>query len=367
MATLSQLLEALRCADGSDLHLCAGAACGLHGSGELRFLSDRPLSHEQCAALIREAIGDAAVEELQESEDVEVCQSFGALGRFRFSVYLTHLGMAAVVRSIPEVVPTPDQLGLPQSVASFSTLRRGLVLLAGASGSGKTTTLAAIINLINHSRSCQIITIEKPIEHLHPSVQSIVAQREVGRHTSSFARGVATALRKGADVIALGDLSEPGSVQVAVEAANRGHLVLAAVCATSAVEAIERALEAWAPGEQPRARSRLAANLQGVVVQTLVRRKDKVGRTPAAEVLLNVGNMPSLLREGKLQQAQATIQAGARVGMSTLNDSLVRLVTEDIIHSTEALTASLDRDGLLRGLQSAGVELEMLAMAGIGT
>lgn len=326
-------------------------------AGDLRPMPNTSLSGIECTAMIREALGPEATSDLAGTDEIDACHAIGALGRFRIRASRGHVGPAAVFRAIPETVPPLERLGLPRSVASFAGLRRGLVILAGPTGSGKTTTLASIVDAINRSRRVSVVTIEKPVEHVHASRASMVIQREVGRHAASFAAGVAAALRDGPEVIVIGDVSSPDTIRAAMEAASRGHLVLTAMCASSAIDAIERVLESCAPSELPRARCQLALHLQGVIAQTLVKRKDDKGRCPAVEALLNLANMPTLIRDGKLQQAYATLQSSGRVGMSTLNDSLVRLVSEGQVDSREALAASMDRDALLKGLLAAGVEI----------
>ena len=278
----------------------------------------------------------------------------GGLGRFRVNVFRERRGIGAVFRLIPARVPTADELALPQVVRDFAMLHKGLVLVTGPTGSGKSTTLAAMIDLANRTRSQHIVTIEDPIEFVHPEGKALLTQREVGRDTQSFKDALRAALREDPDVVLIGELRDLETVSIALETAETGHLVFGTLHTLTAGAAIDRIIDQFPADRQNQVRTVLAEVLRGVVAQTLLRRRG-AGRVAALEVLVANQAVSNLIREGKTFQLASLMQTGRSIGMQTLVDAVTALVKSGVVDPGEAHAKIPDRAGLLAAFGRAGV------------
>jgi twitching motility protein PilT len=312
---------------GSDLHLTAGAPPTVRKSGEMQAVEGYP---ELQPTQLRETLYGIMTERQRKvfEEELELDFAYAVPGqaRFRVNVFQQRESMGAVLRLIPwEILPL-DQLGLPKIIETFAHLKRGLVLVTGPTGSGKSTTLAAIIDLVNRTRRGHIMTIEDPIEFLHAHGGCLVNQREVGQDTHGFRTALKHVLRQDPDVVLVGELRDLDTISVALTAAETGHLVFATLHTQSAQDTITRVVDVFPADQQQQVRTQLAATLQGVVCQSLVKTVDGRGRVAAVEIMICNSGVRAMIRDDKLQQIQGVLQAGAREGMQTLNAHLAVLV-----------------------------------------
>ncbi len=312
---LIKLLQEAVAVGASDLHCCAGEFPALRISGAVRVLSDRPvLSNAQLIEELEELLLPTLKTPLASVDEFDCAIALGDLGRFRVHIYQSSCGIAAAIRIIPRDIPSLESLGLPSFVSQIGAIEQGLVLVTGPTGSGKSTTLAAIINQINRERACQIITIEDPIEYQHSSIRSLVRHREVGVHTRSFGAALRSALREDPDVILVGELRDLETIQLALTAAETGHLILATLHASGATSSIERFVNAFPSEGRAQARSCLADCLEVVVSQRLIAGADGALK-PDAEILTATPAVRALIREGKTHQLPGVIQSSRGVGM----------------------------------------------------
>ncbi|MDR7523581.1 MAG: type IV pilus twitching motility protein PilT [Armatimonadota bacterium] len=321
----------------SDLHLKAGTRPMLRIDGTLVPARDERLSDERVRALVAEILTPEQLDRFHRELELDLAHSVPGLSRFRINVYQQRGGIGAAIRTIPAAVPTIEDLGLPRVVTRLASLPRGLVLVTGPTGSGKSTTLAAIVNHINHTRACHVVTIEDPIEYLHHDHLSIVTQREVGGDTHSFADALRHVLRQDPDVILIGEMRDHETIATAITAAETGHLVLATLHTVNAAQTVDRIIDAFPPHQQPQIRMQLSVALEGVLSQTLLPRRDGRGRTAAVEVMVGTPAVRNLIRESKTHQISSLMQGGAKDGMQTLNQALRRLVKEHIVEFEVAL------------------------------
>jgi twitching motility protein PilT len=274
---------------------------------------------------------------LEKHGQVDFAYTIPGVSRFRSNAYRQQRGVDVVFRAIPPTPPSLEGLGLPASLARFTDFHQGMVLITGPSGCGKSSTLAALINILNESRPDHIITIEDPIEVLHPSKRCVVNQRQVGRHTNSFARALRAALREDPDIIAIGELRDLETIQLALTAAETGHLVLATLHTSNAIRTVNRILGVFPPSQQEQIRTMFSESLRAVVSQRLVNRADGNGRVPALEVLVANKAVGNLIRDNKTFQLRSVIQTGGSKGMCLLDASLLELVKNKVITREEAL------------------------------
>jgi twitching motility protein PilT len=331
-ASLDTLLLALVQARGSDLHLTVGVPPTVRVNGHLRQLADYDeLTPDDTAVLARAALTEEQWQRFQADRELDFAYSIEGISRFRVNLYAQRGSYGVAIRSIPHVIKSLDELGVPESVARFAQLHRGLVLVTGPTGSGKTTTLAAIIDLANRTRSSHIVTIEDPIEFLHEHKSCVVNQREVGADTSSFAMALKHALRQDPDIILVGELRDLETTSVALTAAETGHLVLATLHTQSAAQTVERIIDMFPPHQQQQVRAQLAMALQGVVTQALAPRADGSGRAVVTEIMFATPAIRNLIREGKTHQIPSFMQAGGGEGMLSFDQHLAELVQKDLI------------------------------------
>jgi twitching motility protein PilT len=320
----------------SDIHLHSGAQVALRRFGRLAALPGPPLDREAAARAIGEILSSEQQAALDGQGQIDLAYTVPGVARFRGNVYRQQRGLDAVFRAIPAQPPTLTTLGLPLALARFANFHQGLVLITGPSGCGKSATMAALINIVNEERRDHIITIEDPVEVLHPSKSCLVNQRQVGRHTGSFARALRAALREDPDVIALGELRDLETISLALTAAETGHLVMATLHTTNAMRTINRILGVFPPNQQDQIRTMLSESLRAVVSQRLALRADGTGRVPALEVLVANKAVGNLVRENKTFQIRSVLQTGGSQGMCLLDSSLAELVKAGTITREEA-------------------------------
>ena len=332
LAVLNQMLVTLVESRGSDLHLTVGSPPMIRVDGGLRPLPGYgKLNSSDTALLARAAVDADQWETFQREQELDFAHSIVGVSRFRGNLYVQRNSCGAVFRAIPHEIKPLDELGMPDSVARFAHLPRGLVLVTGPTGSGKTTTLASILDLANRSRADHIVTIEDPIEFLHPHKRSVVNQREVGSDTGTFASALKHALRQDPDIILVGELRDLETTATALTAAETGHLVLATLHTQSATQTIDRVIDIFPPHQQLQIRAQLAASLQGVITQALAPRADNKGRVVVCEILTATPAIRSLIREGKSHQIPSFMQAGAGDGMLAFDQHLAEKVREQIV------------------------------------
>ena len=320
----------------SDLHLAAGSRPMMRLHGELTPINAQPLSRDAVHRMIYEILNDEQRRIFEESRDLDFAIDLGEVARFRVNVFNQRNGEGAAFRVIPTQIRTCQELGLPEIVQRLALRENGLVLVTGPTGSGKSTTLAAMIDLVNSTQKKHIITLEDPIEFVHKSKNSLVNQREVGPHTKSFAAALRAALREDPDVILVGEMRDLETISLALTAAETGHLVFATVHTKSAPKTIDRVIDAFPPGQQQQIRVQLAEALQGVVSQLLLPTKDKKSRVVALEIMVATVAIRNLIRESKTHQMPSAIQTGTALGMQSLEQSLKSLVMQGRVDRTHA-------------------------------
>jgi twitching motility protein PilT len=333
---LDRLLKYALSVGASDLHLHSGAPLKIRVNGRLTELNATPTPARTAEKLVEEILTPEQRTALRERGQIDFAYTLAAQGRFRSNAYRQQRGIDAVFRVIPPKPPTLEQLGLPASLARLANYHQGMVLLTGPAGCGKSSTLAALLNIINGDRPDHIITIEDPIEYLHPSKRCVVNQRQVGPHTGSFARALRGALREDPDIIAIGELRDLETISLALTAAETGHLVLATLHTNNAIRTVNRILGVFPPNQQDQIRTMVSESLRAVVSQRLVARADGNGRVPALEILMANKAVGNLIRENKTFQIKSVLQTGATHGMCLLDASLAELVKNKVITREEA-------------------------------
>ena len=343
----------------SDLHMSSAAPplVRLHGEMDPLF-DDVPLSQDELRPLLMEIIPEDNRAEFEETSDADFAHTIPGVARFRANYFVDRQGVGAVFRQIPFEILTPDVLGLPEEVLDLCWLSKGLVLVTGPTGSGKSTTLASLIDFVNRNRKDHIITIEDPIEFVHPNKKCLVNQREVGSHTRSFKTALRAALREDPDIVLVGELRDLETIAIAVETAETGHLVFGTLHTTTAPSTVDRIIDQFPPEQQGQIRVMLAESLKGVISQVLCK-KSGGGRAAAYEILLANTAISNLIREGKTFQLASAMQTGKSQGMCTMNDSLVALVVEGKVDAKEAYVKSVDKQGLKMMFAQKGIKLEL--------
>jgi twitching motility protein PilT len=339
---IDELLEMLMERRGSDLHMCVGSPPVLRVDGDLQPLNYAELTPTKIQELIYAILTDERVIEFETHYELDFAYSVPGLSRFRVNVHKQRGSMGAVLRAIPMQPPTLEQLKMPPVLKTMSMRPRGLILVTGPTGSGKSTTLAAMIDEINRNRRCHVVTIEDPIEFLHRNKRSIIIQREVGADTKSFAAALRHVLRQDPDVILIGEMRDLETIAAAVTAAETGHLVLATLHTTSAAQTVDRVIDVFPPHQQEQIRMQLSTVLEGILCQTLLPRADGIGRACAQEVLVATGAVRNLIREGKTHQMSSILQSGGQFGMQTLDQSLKALVNSKQVRPDAAAAVAQD-------------------------
>src|SRR6186713_2809474 len=348
MATLPDLLKTMVEMQGSDLHLSIGSPPQSRVHGELKRMTHPDLTPTDTKSLSYAVLTDAQKKRFEETKELDFSFGIRGLARFRCNMFNQKGAVGAVYRQIPEKIRAFEDLGLPQVMAKLAERPRGLVLVTGPTGSGKSTTLAAMIDKINKERKGHIITVEDPIEFIHRHQSCIVNQREVGTDTKSFQSALKYALREDPDIILVGELRDLDTIGAALTIAETGHLALATLHTNSAAEAINRIIDVFPSHQQSQVRAQLAFVLEGIVTQTLVPRAGGRGRAMAAEILVVTPAVRALIRDDKIHQIYSTMQSGKKFGMQTMNDALYGLYMSRDVALDDCLRASHDPNEFLR-------------------
>lgn len=347
---LTSLLREMIRLDASDLHLMAEGPPRVRRTGDLEILNPELLGPDALEEALREIMPESALAEFDERDGADFAHVARGIGRFRVNVFRHFAGIGAVFRWIPDQIQSLESLGLPEALHQFGLQSNGMVLVTGKTGSGKSTTLAAIIDAINQRRRGHIITIEDPVEFIHTRKKSLVSQREVGRHTPTFVDALRSALREDPDVIMVGELRDLETMALAVTAAEMGILIFGTLHTAGAVSTIDRMINTFPPKRQGQVRHMLSTSLQGVVSQQLLRRADGGGRVVAAEVLINNHAVGNIMREGKTEQLNDIIRSSALQGMLSMDASIQRLLDADVITAREAYATATDKSRFERGV-----------------
>jgi twitching motility protein PilT len=335
---LDELLITMVRSRGSDLHLTVGAPPSVRVHGDLRPLPGYPeLRPADTTALLRLVTTQEQWERFEREQELDLAYDLPGISRFRVNLFQQRNAYASVMRAIPHEIKPLDELGIPEQISRFAHLPRGLVLVTGPTGSGKTTTLASLLDLANRTRRDHIVTIEDPIEFLHPHKRCLVNQREVGVDTEGFATALKRVLRQDPDIILVGELRDLETVSTAITAAETGHLVLATLHTQSAAQTIDRIIDVFPSHQQQEVRAQLSTALQGVVTQALCRRADGEGRTVVCEVMFATSAIRNLIREGKNHQIPSFMQSSGGDGMLTFDAHLAQRVNQSIITYAQAL------------------------------
>lgn len=343
MAKIDAFFELMHEQGASDLHLVTGQQPALRIRGDIERIKFNVLENDELKAMLYEITPEHKVKQFEETGDVDFAYEIPGLARYRANFFMQKYGCAAVFREIPTKIMTTDQLGLPAVVSKLASLPRGLVLVTGPTGSGKSTTLAAIIDEANRTRKDHIITVEDPIEFVHTSQSCIVNHREVGIHTKTFTAALRGALREDPDIILVGEMRDLETIRLAVEAASTGHLVFGTLHTSSAAKTVDRVIEVFPASEQMQIRSTLADGLRAVLSQVLFKRVDKKGRCAALEIMIANSAVRNLVREAKTFQIPSMIQTGKKFGMQLLDDSIMDLLNKGWISPDEAYIKANDK------------------------
>lgn len=355
MLNMQDLLLLLVEKKASDLHLTAGVPPMLRIDGEILPTEYEKLTPDMCQRLIYSLLTDSQKEKYEATNELDLSFGIKGVGRVRMNVFRQRGSVGAALRSIPQKMMTFDELNLPPVVNEMMKLHKGLILVTGPTGSGKSTTLASMINYLNENRTSHIITIEDPIEYVHPHKKSIVNQREVGSDTGSFATALKYVLREDPDIILVGEMRDLETIAAALTIAETGHLVFATLHTTDAASSVNRIIDVFPPHQQYQIRSQLSLVLQAVFAQQLLPHISGTGRVLAAETLIVTPAIRNLIREMKIEQIYLAMQTGGKFGMQTMNQSLNDLYAKRQVSYQTALEASTDPDDFKRILQKANI------------
>lgn len=336
MAQIDQFLKVLVEQGGSDLHLTTGSPPIMRVHGHMQRFKFRDLTPKDMEALVYEIMKQEWRTTFADTQDFDFAYEIAGLARFRVNVFWQRKGMGCVLRTIPSTVLSADQLGLPDAIRRMCMLTRGLVLVTGPTGSGKSTTLAAMVDLINETRQDHILTIEDPVEFTHQNKECLVNQREVGTNTRSFASALRAALREDPDVILVGEMRDRETVELGITAAETGHLVFGTLHTNSAPKTVDRIIDVFPADQQDQIRAMLAESLKGVISQVLLRKKDGKGRLAAYEIMVGTSAVSNLIREGKIHQIPSMIQTGKKDGMQLLDQHILEYLMSEQIDAREA-------------------------------
>lgn len=343
MAKIDAFFKLLNEQGASDLHLAAGQQPALRVRGEIERIKYKRLNSDDLRGMLYEITPEDKIKVFEETGDIDFGYEIPGLARYRCNFFMQKNGVSAVFREIPDTIMTCEQLGLPPVIAKLAGLPRGLVLVTGPTGSGKSTTLAAIVDECNRTRKDHIITIEDPIEFVHQSQSCIINHREVGLHTKTFSAALRGALREDPDIILVGEMRDLETISLAIEAASTGHLVFATLHTSSAPKTVDRMIEVFPHDQQAQTRSTLSDGLRAIVAQVLFKRVDIKGRCVALEILIATAAVRNLIREAKTHQIPSMIQTGKKYGMILLDDAIMDLLNKGMISADEAYMKANDK------------------------
>ena len=333
---------------GSDLHLEAGAPPAIRLNGDIKFLDEPLLERTQVEEMLLPILSKSLAQEFLDTGSVDFSYEVPNLSRFRVNFLLHNRGMGGVFRTIPSRVPTLDDLNLPPVINQIANIPKGLVIVTGPTGSGKSTTLAAIVNHINRTRRKHIITIEDPIEFVHKSDKSMIQQREIGAHAKSFAKSLRSALRESPDIVLVGEMRDLETISEAIRAAETGHMVLGTLHTNSAAKTVDRIVDVFPAEEQDQIRSMLSGSLKAVIAQQLLQTRDRKGRVAVQEIMIVNFGIAGLIREAKTSMISSFIHMGSEEGMQSMDSHLIELCQSGWIDTKTAFERCLDRGVLAR-------------------
>ncbi|WP_019881732.1 MULTISPECIES: type IV pilus twitching motility protein PilT [unclassified Methylophilus] len=331
----------------SDLHLSSGLPPMIRVHGDVRKINLPAMDHAEVHRMLYDIMNDSQRKIYEETLECDFSFEIPDLARFRVNAFNQQRGAGAVFRTIPSKVLTLDELNAPKVFKDIADTPRGIVLVTGPTGSGKSTTLAAMIDYINESQMSHVLTVEDPIEFVHTSKKSLINQREVGPHTQSFENALRSALREDPDVILVGEMRDLETIRLALTAAETGHLVFGTLHTSSAAKTIDRVVDVFPAAEKEMVRSMLSESLRAVISQTLCKTKDEQGRVAAHEIMMGTPAIRNLIRENKIAQMYSAIQTGQSLGMQTLDQNLQDLVKRNVISAAEARTKAANRDAII--------------------
>jgi len=340
---LHSLLKEMMVRGASDLHIIAGIPPVFRIDGDLKALGEKSLTPEEVKSLIYSVISAEKIAEFEKAHELDFSFGVNRVGRFRTNVHFQKGSIAAAIRHIPDHVPSLSELNLPPILAELTLKEKGFILVTGPAGCGKSTTQAAMVEIINEHRSVHIITLEDPMEYLHSHKKSVVEQREVGSDTFSFAESLKRCLRQDPDVILIGEMRDLETIATAITAAETGHLVLATLHTPDAPGAVDRIIDVFPPHQQPQIRTQLSSTLQAIVAQILLPKKNGEGRVPAVELLIANSAVRNLIRSGKSHQLPTAMETGTQLGMRTMDQALKDLVDRDMISYETAVVRARNR------------------------
>jgi len=351
MAKIDAFFKLMNEQGASDLHMISGQQPVLRIHGELERIKYKTLDAEELKAMLYEICTEEKVKIFEETGDIDFGYEIPGLARYRANFFMQKYGIGAVFREIPSEILTCEQLGLPPIFNKLAKLEKGLVLVTGPTGSGKSTTLAAIIDYANKVRKDHILTVEDPIEFVHKSQGCIVNHREVGAHTKSFSAALRGALREDPDIILVGEMRDLETISLALEAAATGHLVFGTLHTQSAAKTVDRVIDVFPAGQQGQIRTTLSESLKAVIAQNLFKRIDKKGRCAALEILICVPAVGNLIRESKTFQIPSTIQTGKKYGMCSLDDAILEILQKGWVSAEEAYNKSVEKSRFVQFLK----------------
>lgn len=328
----------------SDLHLSAGLPPMIRVHGDMRRINLPAMEHKEVHAMVYDIMNDGQRKHYEENKEVDFSFEVPNLARFRVNAFIQQRGAGAVMRTIPSKILSLEELKCPAIFKDISEFPRGLVLVTGPTGSGKSTTLAAMVNHVNENEMGHILTVEDPIEFVHESKKSLINQREVGPHTLSFSNALRSALREDPDVILVGEMRDLETIRLAMTAAETGHLVFGTLHTSSAAKTIDRIIDVFPADEKEMVRAMLSESLRAVISQTLLKTKDGAGRVAAHEIMICTPAIRNLIRESKVPQMYSAIQTGGNIGMQTLDQNLTDLVKRNMVASSEARAKAVNKD-----------------------
>jgi twitching motility protein PilT len=350
MAKIDAFFRLMNSQGASDLHMVAGSPPCLRIQGDIETVKYHELTSDELLEMLSEITPEYKLKQFEESGDVDFGYEIPGVSRYRANLYRQAHGVAAVFRQIPSKIMTIEQLGLPPIARRFAMMKKGFVLVTGPTGSGKSSTLAAIVDYANKNRRDNIITVEDPVEFKHHRINCLVSHREVGPHTRSFAAALRGALREDPDIIMVGEMRDLETIQLALEASATGHLVFATLHTQSATKTVDRIIDVFPADARNQVRTTLADSLKGVISQTLFKRVDSRGRIAAIEVMVGTPALAHIIREGKTHLLSNIIQTGKKLGMRCLDDAIEELVQKKIIAPEEAFEKAVNKERFINYL-----------------